>query len=102
MFYDYEIIDRDVNLNSSVLFYTSPITNDKYTSISVYLGYKPNDNIKERYKALQIYLYHNLYVTKDNIFNGTYSFDESYFSEKSGTPTLSFSDSGIYFLEDLR
>nr|DAQ69243.1 MAG TPA: hypothetical protein [Caudoviricetes sp.] len=102
MFYDYEIIDRDVNLNSSVLFYTSPMTNNEYANITVYLGYKPNDNIKERYKALQMYIYHYLNIQRDEIINNTFSFDESYFNEKSGSPTLNFFEGGIYFLEDLR
>lgn len=102
VFYDYEIIDRDVRLNSSVLFYTSPITNDKYTNISVFLGYKPNDNIKERYKGLQISSYHMLYGTKNDIFNSTFSFGESYFSEKSENLSLSVYDTGMKFLEDLR
>nr|DAW49843.1 MAG TPA: hypothetical protein [Caudoviricetes sp.] len=102
MFYDYEIIDRDTNLNSSVLLYTSPITNFKFTTISVYFGYKPNDNIKQRYKALQMSVYNSLSTKRDEVYEQNFIFNESFCNEKSESPTLTISDGGIYFLEDLR
>lgn len=48
-FYDYEMIDNDANLQSSVLLYTSPITNRGYLRLLFYLGYKPNDKFTKRY-----------------------------------------------------
>lgn len=73
-YYGYEIIDRDINIQSSVLLYTSPITNNKRLYFSFNLGYKPNDTFIKRYisvtNSIDCTIDPNFYKSDDYFYIG--------------------------------
>lgn len=95
-FYNNLIVDNDVGIKSSILLNTQKFSNNKYLSLDLYYGYKPNDMFKTRYKTIQLYLSAVL-NSKGYATNKQYDIFNGFVNQKSENPSVDIYDTVFIF-----